>query len=306
MNPCAASGCQLKQDWHTHDLSHSASLPLNTPSRFDAPLNLPSARAPPLPVNVLCNLDFTLACCRSWRGQNLDAKNVTTLCCCNNNVSWVLRVVLLKLTNWHFKFEISVFAVLSLILLLSLASPSNTVSVPSMRFAGENSIYNQKSKICEHGWSALPTGQEVKYTPTQVQDSKMKMKGVSSQRKTCQNLPCISVWTQQLQRRRGSSYKRRLKCDHERNKTQPRPHFTNEKPTGWSYLYFSFQRTRCAAPPPMAQDVCNNLDAAQILMVFISLKGNKTSSNCFTCWHFLFNFIKSQILLHGRRRRKKK
>lgn len=77
--------------------------------------------------------------------------------------------------------------------------------------AGGKSIYSahRKSKITEHGCSALPTGQEVKYTPTQVQDPRMK--GVFSQRKTCQKLPCISVWTQQLQRRsRGNTYARRL------------------------------------------------------------------------------------------------
>lgn len=68
-------------------------------------------------------------------------------------------------------------------------------------------VHIQPEKPC---WSALRTVQEVKHTPTQVQDPKMKMKGVFSQRKTCQNLSCISVWTQQLQRRRSSSYIRRL------------------------------------------------------------------------------------------------
>lgn len=76
-----------------------------------------------------------------------------------------------------------------------------------MHEACRRKVHIQPEKPC---WSALPTVQEVKYTPTQVQDPKMKMKGVFSQRKTCQNLSCISVWTQQLQRRRSSFYIRRL------------------------------------------------------------------------------------------------
>lgn len=67
-----------------------------------------------------------------------------------------------------------------------LTRPSNTdfSTKLSMKLQEESHGTSGKSELTElteRGCSALPTGQEVKYTPTQVQDPKQ---GVFSQRKT--------------------------------------------------------------------------------------------------------------------------